>query len=148
MKHRSICTAALLVAFSIITLLKNNLFAQNNAGMALTGTWKLQPVLASDTAAGNIPAIQFNVNTGSFTGSTGCNVMNGKFVTKGNMLTFKEQMVDKKNTCQGYNEDAFMSSLLKVNHFKIEDGVLQLMVDQTILSKWVKTEPEKATKSI
>ena len=148
MKHRIIYFAAFVLTFCSLVLCKSNSIAQKNADLPIAGTWKLMPVLASDTATGNIPAIQFNVANGSFTGSTGCNLMTGKFTLNGAMLAFKEQMVDKKNMCQGYNEEAFMSSLLKVNHYKIEDGVLQLMVDQTVLSKWVRSDPGKATKSI
>lgn len=148
MKHRIIYIATFVLTFCSLILFKGNSIAQNKADLPIAGTWKLMPVLASDTATGNIPAIKFNVTEGSFTGSTGCNAMTGKFTLNGTMLAFKEQMVDKKNMCQGYNEDAFMTSLLKVNHYKIEDGVLQLMVDQTILSKWVRSDPAKATKSI
>jgi len=148
MKRRIICIAAFVLTFCSLVLFKANCIAQKSAGDPLAGTWKLMPVLSSDTATGIAPAIKFNVTNGSFTGSTGCNTMTGKFILNGNMLAFKEQMVDKKNNCQGYNEDAFMSSLLKVNHYKIENGVLQLMVDQTVLSKWVRSDPGKATKSI
>jgi len=148
MKHRIIYMAAFVLTLCSFVLFINNSVAQKKADQPIAGTWKLMPVLASDTATGNIPALRFNVAEGSFTGSTGCNAMTGNFTLNGTMLAFKEQMVDKKNMCQGYNEEAFMSSLLKVNHFKIENGVLLLMVDQTVLSKWVRSEPEKATKSI
>lgn len=148
MKHRIVQLAAFVLTFCCLVLFTGNSIAQTKADVPIAGTWKLMPVLASDTATGNTPAIQFNVNTGSFIGSTGCNAMTGTFTLNGTMLAFKEQMVDKKNMCQGYNEEAFLSSLIKVNHYKIEDGVLQLMVDQTVLSKWVRSDPGKATKSI
>lgn len=114
----------------------------------IAGTWKLIPALPSDTAAGKLAVIQFNTANGDFIGNTGCNAMSGKFSLSGAMLQFKEQAVDTKNTCQGYNEDVFMANLLKVNHYKIENGILQLMVDQTVLFKWARKEPAGGTKTI
>jgi heat shock protein HslJ len=114
----------------------------------IAGTWKLVPALPSDTAAGKLAVIQFNTASGSFIGNTGCNAMSGRFSLSGAMLQFKEQAVDTKNNCQGYNEDVFMANLLKVNHYKIENNVLQLMVDQTVLFKWARKEPVGGTKTI
>lgn len=114
----------------------------------IAGEWKLMPVFASDTASGKIPVLQFNLANNSFLGHTGCNSMSGKFTINGTMLSFSEQEIITKNNCQGYNEDAFVASLIKVNHYKIENGVLQLMVDQTVLSRWVRKEPANAPKLI
>lgn len=107
---------------------------------SLAGTWKLVPALPSDTATGRLAIIQFNTANGSFVGNTGCNSISGKFSVSGNMLQFKEQAVDTKNDCQGYNEDVFIANMLKVNHYKIENGILKLMVDQTVLFKWARKD--------
>lgn len=123
--------------------------APKHAGAAvIEGQWKLLPVLASDTETGKIPLIIFNIANRSFTGNTGCNSFNGKIAVNGDKLSFTEQAVVTQNDCQGYNEDAFMASLIKVNHYKIDHGVLELMIDETILSKWVRKEPVNTVKKV
>jgi hypothetical protein len=70
-------------------------------------------------------------------------------MVSGDKLQFKEQAVLTKNSCAGYNEDAFINSLIKVNHFKIAEGtVLELMFDGTVLSRWVRKEPVDSVKKI
>ena len=115
---------------------------------SIAGQWKLLPVLASDTATGTIPVLIFDVAARSFTGNTGCNSFSGKLVLNSDKLSFAEQSVLTQNTCPGYNEDAFMASLIKVNHFKIDNGVLELMLDGTVLSKWVRKEPVNTVKKV
>ena len=111
----------------------------------LSGDWQLMPVLASDTAAGRKPLLSFDLGANRFTGNTGCNDMSGSFFLKGDSLVFKEQIVQTKIECAGYNERAFIDNLTKVNHYRIENGVLQLLTDKTILSKWVRKENVKNT---
>ncbi len=150
MKHRIIYFVVCVMAVCSFTAVKNNCFAQKEVfteAAGIGGTWKLMPVLASDTAAGKLANLQFDMGKHSFTGSTGCNAMSGKFKISGAMLSFSEPEITGSNTCQGYNEDAFMANLIKVNHFKIENGVLELMVDQTVLSKWVRNEPSGGIKT-
>lgn len=110
----------------------------NIADSTLSGEWKLMPVLESDTAAGKLPWINFDLNSGKFTGNTGCNSMSGSFIRQENSLTFNEQIITTKMACEGYNEKAFLESLLRTNAYKIEDGILMLMENQTVLSKWAR----------
>jgi len=115
---------------------------EKNAGniqdTTLEGIWVLQPVLASDTAAGKVPFINFSVQGGTFAGNTGCNSMRGSFLRHGDSLVFNQQVITTKMACQGYNEKAFLDNLFMVNSFKIEDGVLMLRNNQTVVSKWVR----------
>ena len=114
----------------------------------LGGLWKLQPVLASDTATGNIPTINFDLKKHTFTGNTGCNEMSGSFALKGDSLAFTEQIIVTKMNCAGYNEKAFLDNLFKTNRYQIKEGVLQLMYDATVLSKWVRHSDTTTTKEI
>ena len=114
----------------------------------IAGNWQLQPVLASDTATGKIPQLNFDLKTNRFSGNTGCNVMTGSFVINQDALSFKENMASTKMACPGYNEQIFLENLLKTNRYEIKDGVLQLMYNTTILSKWVRHEVTKTTKQI
>lgn len=115
---------------------------------SLAGNWKLLPVLASDTAAGKIPQINFNVKTHRFSGNTGCNEMSGSFINKQDALSFSQNIISTKMACPGYNEKAFFDNLLKTNRYEIKDGVLQLMYNATVLSKWVRHIDTTPTKQI
>ena len=106
----------------------------------LEGAWQLQPVLPSDTATGKIPTLVFDLNSKKFQGNTGCNNMNGSFFLVGDSLSFNEQMIMTKKACPGYNEQGFIESLTKTNRYRIEKGALELMQEQTVLSKWIRKD--------
>ena len=108
--------------------------------ITLEGAWQLEPVLPSDTAAGKIPTIVFDLTTKKFQGNTGCNNMSGNFYTSGDSISFNEQILMTKMACPGYNEQGFIESLTRTNRYKIEKGSLQLMQDQTVLSKWIRKD--------
>jgi heat shock protein HslJ len=111
-----------------------------STNVTLEGAWQLEPVLPSDTATGRIPTIVFDLATKKFQGNTGCNKMSGNFYTSGDSISFNEQIMMTKMACPGYNEQGFIESLTKTNRYKIEKGLLQLMQDQTILSKWIRKD--------
>jgi heat shock protein HslJ len=141
---------------SAITCHNNNLpVSTNNTDTSITGTdsipnketiknetlagkWQLQPVLASDTASGNIPTLNFELSKSRVSGNTGCNSFSGNFMLKGDALNFSSNMISTKMACPGYNEKAFLNNLTKTNRYQIKNGVLQLMYNTTILSNWVR----------
>ena len=108
------------------------------ADTSLNGEWFLVPVLASDTAAGRFPSISFNVAKSTFTGHTGCNRMSGTFKRTDTSLLINERIILTKMVCTGYNEAAFIKTLLSTNRYKREDSVLVLMFDRTELSRWTR----------
>lgn len=115
---------------------------------ALDGSWYLQPVLASDTAAGKRPTLQFDVKKAHFSGNTGCNGMNGKyyFSISDSSLSFSDKVITTKMACPGYNEKAFLKSLLLTTHFKMKNGTLILLAeDNTELSRWERKPTPAAT---
>jgi heat shock protein HslJ len=116
----------------------------------LGGIWYLQPVLPSDTAAGKTPSLDLNLTKSRFTGNTGCNSMNGEFwfSKTDSSLSFSEKIAASKMACQGYNERAFIKSLLSAGRYRLRDGVLTLLSDDnTELSHWVR-KPGKAPKAL
>jgi len=119
-------------------------FTQDTSTIA--GGWYLMPVLPSDTAAGKLPTLNFEPATGKFSGHDGCNIMNGSFFIKEDALRFGDNMVSTQMSCPGYNEKAFVDNLLKANRFMIKDGVLQLMYNTTILSKWTRVADTSSSK--
>lgn len=105
---------------------------------ALSGEWFLQPVLPSDTAAGILPYIVINARNNSYTGNNGCNKISGTFNISDSAITFTENNINTGITCPGYNEKEFMNSLKMVNNFSIEDSLLLLMHNQTVISRWLR----------
>ena len=117
----------------------------------LEGEWFLQPALPSDTAAGKTPTLKMDLKKSHFTGNTGCNNMNGKFwfSATDSSLSFSEKLVTTKMLCTGYNEKAFIKSLLLTSHYRMHDGVLTFLADDNSeLSHWAKkpatTKPLRA----
>jgi len=107
----------------------------------LGGAWYLQPVLPSDAATGKLPSIRFDLAKKHFSGSTGCNKMNGGFwySTGDSSLTFSEKIITTKMACPGYNEQSFLKSLLHANRYRLRDGVLTLIAeDNSELSHWAR----------
>lgn len=151
MKHFlvfAVAVTAIVFAFARQNNSKHNFLKHTSASdTTLAGTWVLQPVLASDTASGRLPSLTFDLASKKFTGNTGCNSMGGLFFVNGDSLAFSEQMVMTRKACEGYNEKAFIDNLSKTNRYKIVDGLLQLMSDQTILSKWTRKEDSLRNKT-
>ena len=116
--------------------------------ITLQGRWELMPVMASDTATGKIPFLNFDLKAGKFSGNTGCNNISGDFLLKQDVFQFGENMISTKMACTGYNEKAFLDNLLKTNRYEIKNGVLQLMYNTTILSKGVRHIDTTLTKQI
>ncbi len=130
-------------------LMTNSTIAQTGRDTAtIAGKWELLPALASDTATGKIPYINFELETNRFSGNTGCNNMGGNFEIKNDVLLFNENMISTKMACPGYNEQVFFDNLLKTNRYEIKEGVLQLMYNTTILSRWTRHSSTTTTKQI
>jgi heat shock protein HslJ len=105
---------------------------------AVEGKWYLKPVLSSDTTTGKVPEISFDISGGHFTGNTGCNNMRGDVRVTDSTMAFSEQIVTTRMSCVGYNEAAFLKNLIRINGYKIQDGMLVLMVDGTEVSRWTR----------
>ncbi len=124
-------------------------FPQENTGTnTLSGKWYLIPVLASDTSGGRLASIDFDLLENKFTGNTGCNGMGGTFLTQGDALHFNEDITTTKMACEGYNEDVFIENLHRVNKYRIDNGTLELLYNQTILSRWSRTPATSSIKKV
>ena len=116
----------------------------------LGGSWWLQPVLPSDTAAGRTPTLHFDLGKSRFTGNTGCNSMRGQFwfSATDSSLSFGDKITLTRIACPGYNEPAFLRSLKNAAHYRLHNGVLTLFTDdRTPLSRWTR-KPASAPKAI
>lgn len=121
-----------------LSAIQDNNPADTTILTSLEGAWQLLPVLPSDTAAGKIPILVFDLKSKKFQGNSGCNNISGSFYIANDSLSFSEQILMKKMACPGYNEEGFMQSLTKTNRYTIEKGVLQLLQEQTVLSRWAR----------
>src|ERR1700722_3562851 len=116
----------------------------------LGGVWYLQPVLPSDTAAGKTPMLDLNLAKSRFLGNTGCNSMNGVFWFSKNdsSLSFSDKIVTSRMSCTGYNERAFIKSLLSAGRYRLRNGVPTLFsYDNPARSHWVRN-PCNAPKAL
>ena len=105
----------------------------------LEGDWYLQASLPADTAAGKTPMIHFDLKKSRFNGNTGCNSMNGKFWFSANdsSLSFSDKLITTKMACEGYNEKAFLKSLLATTRYRVQDGILTFLGDNNQeISHW------------
>jgi heat shock protein HslJ len=116
----------------------------------LGGTWWLQPVLPSDTAAGRTPTLSLDLAKSHFTGNTGCNNMRGTFwfSAKDSSLSFSDKVIQTRMACPGYNEASFMKSLRSAGRYRLRSGMLILLSDDNSeLSHWVR-KPVAAPKAV
>lgn len=106
--------------------------------VTLNGQWYLQPMLPSDTATGKTPVLSIELNKNIFSGNTGCNTMRGSLKKTDSSLVFNENIVTSRMFCSGYDEAAFLRSLLRTNRYRLDNGQLVLMQDATELSRWAR----------
>ncbi len=59
--------------------------------------------------------------------------MRGTFSFEGVKIKFNEQIITTKMACDGYNENEFINTLLKVSTYKIRDSVLELSQNDIVL---------------
>jgi heat shock protein HslJ len=67
--------------------------------------------------------------------------MNGKFRFSANdsSLSFSDKIVTTRMACTGYNEKAFIKSLLLTTHYRLRNGVLTFLAeDNSELSRWAR----------
>ncbi len=102
----------------------------------LNGNWQLELLFASNNKWTDIPYVELNVADKTFTGNTGCNSIKGSFTVKEDFFVFDKQMVTTKKACINYNENAFISALLKINQYNIENNKLELMQNAIVIMKF------------
>jgi heat shock protein HslJ len=81
------------------------------------------------------PGINFFGNNETFAGFTGCNKISGRYTLSGaNKISFQNAAPSTKMACIGeYDEDAFLTTLRRVNTFRLNNGNLELMEAENVL---------------
>ena len=73
-----------------------------------------------------LPTLEINIKEMSFSGSGGCNSINGKIESKGDNIKFGP-VISTRMMCPGNYESEFLTALNNAESFKIENNRLYLM---------------------
>ena len=87
-----------------------------------------EQILIDDTIK-NLPVLEIYVEEERVHGNTSCNTLDGKLHIDGSEITFYD-MITTEMACPGNVEQRFISSLNKVNRYKIEKMRLYLFNDE------------------
>lgn len=103
----------------------------------LHGSWELEKVYGAKEPFTHLfpqakPTAVFDLRTNTVNGNNGCNSYNGPISLRTNTLTISD-LVSTKKLCPGVNEQLFMTTIKMTNSYRIDDGKLILMMDDTDL---------------
>jgi len=96
------------------------------AQASLAGDWEMNyvsgPRIAFEGLYPDKKPMLLISDDGRFSGSTGCNRINGSFTTNGGAINFPEAIAMTRMMCPGEGEQVFLSTLKKVNRYAITEG--------------------------
>lgn len=109
---------------------------------SLAGTWELnllanQPGTLDALFPDRKPTLTFAA-TGRFSGSTGCNTINGPLTVDGPAIRFPEAMSMTRMACPGTGEPAFMAALKTVNRYAVDDNTLTFIVGDVAVMRFIR----------
>lgn len=105
-----------------------------NADGSLDGTWLLQSWADHANNWKEQPYLTIDLAGEKFYGNTGCNDFAGSTRLRQLHVCFSDIKTGSK-TCEGFDESAFIETLVKCNGFSISDGKLELTHDgRTIMT--------------
>ncbi len=114
--------------------------AEKSNTIYLNGNWQLQMLFASDNKWIKIPFIYIDVNNKTFTGNSGCNTISGKLIINKSYLAFDKNMISTEMACvdarSNNDENSFLSALLKINKFFINNDELELGQGEIVIMKF------------
>jgi heat shock protein HslJ len=121
------------VVLSVTSCLAGNKISSDSS--SINGTWtadSINGVKTDSTVYGKeFPFLVFNSETGSVTGSTGCNSLNGVLSVTGLTLKISE-VITTKMFCVDIDELTFLDVLKKTDNYEIRDGKLYLYAGKDI----------------
>jgi heat shock protein HslJ len=101
--------------------------------------WSL--VYLRGTSLGNTnPFLKFNDTSDRFYGNTGCNIMNGSSVVRGNTVSFSAVITTKRACARkpAEVESAVLSMLGRVDRFRVSKSTLSLFSGNRLLAQFVR----------
>jgi heat shock protein HslJ len=112
----------------------------------LAGKWYFfEKDLKSDSSAGRIPEIDFDVMQYHISGSTGCNRMSGNFTATEKELHISDKMITTRMYCPGYDEMNFLKTLLRVDSYHFNSDLLIMTCKDSVVSSWSRKMTNKKT---
>lgn len=103
-----------------------------NSEGTLDGTWLLQAFEGEGNNWNERPYLTIDLESKKFIGFTGCNPFVGSTRCRESFVSFSDINADAKE-CTAYNENDFITTLVKCNGFVINDGKLELRKDGVTL---------------
>ncbi|WP_027376519.1 META domain-containing protein [Kaistella palustris] len=86
------------------------------------------------------PAISFNKNTGTVTGTTGCNGYSTTYTLNGTSISFAQPGITTMRYC-GDGEVVFLKTMQQITNFRLEtDGKLTLLINDIPAMRFHKKE--------
>ena len=117
-----------------------NTYTSGSATVTPGTTWNTQALLAANGNYYMVPKLNLYIGNGSYTGFTGCNAINGRVRSNGNAISFENTMPSTAIDCMGgFNQQAFMERLGRVDSYEILNGQLLLKQGSTVLLTLNKT---------
>jgi len=107
-------------------------------GSELQGKWQLENLWGMDSSKLKPAFITFDFDSSRFTGNTGCNSIAGRFTLRNELLIIDRNIISTKMACPGYNDQHFITLLLKINKFTMDDRTLELSQDNLVLMTFKK----------
>lgn len=99
---------------------------------SINGKWILMEIdgqkADSSSYTNGLPFLEIREADNKFTGSTGCNRINGASTINGNYLTFSKYNKTRM-ACPGDGESNFINALSKIDSYKIEGNNLMMISD-------------------
>ena len=112
---------------------------------ALNGNWQLQMLFATDNKWQRTPFMNIDLKEQTFSGNSGCNSIRGKFTVSGTYIGFDKNIMSTKMACADANgnqtEKAFLSTLLKITKYTINNDELELGQGEIVLMKFKRGQP-------
>lgn len=118
----------------------DSVIIEKKVAPSLNGSWQLQMIFASDNNWTNVPSMSINLTDRTFSGNSGCNNIKGQFTISGSYLGFDKNIISTKKACasaaDNLYEKGFLSALLKVNKYTINNDELELGQGEIVLMKF------------
>jgi len=97
-------------------------------------------------AAASVGSVFIQISNGTFTGNTGCNIMNGKVNLRGERITFSGLITTKRACTQtsASLESSTLSALATATRYKVISGRVKLYAGNRLVAEF-QTQPKPST---
>lgn len=135
MKKGSQITILLCLLVTACSSMKKQTVVKSEPVATLAGTWVLDIIPYTKGTFEALypeskPSLSFDPAQKKFTGYSGCNNINGPFVSDSNTISFKGDITMTMKACPGDGESVFMEHLNRINKYAISSDGKELTLIQ------------------